>query len=106
MARTKSTVSTTSTVDKTNVEAAETKIETKEEKSSENIAAEIKEENATVKKTDKKIKTDKVVIKNLKSAYKRIRVFREVYIFDGEGKAIVSHEDAERFLKLPGYELA
>ena len=96
MARTKSTVSTTSTVENENinVEAAETTVETTEKK-----------ETVKTVKTEKKNKSEKVLISNPKSALQKIRVCREVYSFDNEGKALVSAADSELFLKLPGYEL-
>ena len=91
MARTKKS-NTTAITSETEVvaETESTEVETAEEKSVE---------------TQPVVKSEKVWIKNPMNAFKKIRVLKEVYPFDGEGKSLVSAKDAEIFLTLPGYEI-
>ena len=94
MARKKSASAITS---ENEVVAEKTEVELPEEPKME----EKTEVTLEFKKTD-----SKVWIKNPKSAYKKIRVMKDVYLFDSEGKALVSSADAEVFLSLPGFETA
>lgn len=101
MARTKSTVSTTSTEKK--VEAAET--------TTENQAVEVEE---TTEKAETKSKKDKVIsdsdevtIKCESLAGKKIVGLEgKVFEFDADGKSVVDGKNANRFLTIPGYTLA
>lgn len=109
MARPKKADTTAITSEENEVVAEETTVETEEklEVKLEETQEEIKEEPKV--ETVKSVKTEKlpetVWIQNPMSAYKRIRVCREVYPFDSEGKALVSKEDAILFLKQPGYSV-